>query len=194
MSQIFNTLATIVYLYSILCIIRIILTWIPSVKYNKVIQILYQATDPFLNIFRGLRFLTFRNIDFSPLVALACLNLVSSVFKDIATTKHVYLGRILSIIITMAWSIVSSVLLILIVIMIIRLIMLLLNKSQNQIWYSLDQTLQPITRFIGNLFFKNKTVSSKKLLIVSLITMIVLYIALRFVLYFIAALFAGLPF
>ena len=42
-------------LYSLLCLLRIIITWIPNYSYSKPADILAQICDPYMNLFRGIK-------------------------------------------------------------------------------------------------------------------------------------------
>jgi YggT family protein len=82
-----NTLALV---YIVLIFIRILLSWIPRMPYNRYLaaflQFVTDVTDPYLNIFR--RFLPPVRmgpgaLDLSPIVATLVLILVSSLVADI---------------------------------------------------------------------------------------------------------------
>lgn len=71
-------LSTFIQLYSFLLIIRILLTWFPTINwYNQPFSALSQVTDPYLNLFRSI-IPPLGGIDFSPILAFLVLNLVSS--------------------------------------------------------------------------------------------------------------------
>jgi YggT family protein len=70
-----NTLATFIQIYSVLIIIRILLTWFPTIDwYNQPFAALSQITDPYLNIFRSI-IPPLGGIDISPILAILLLNL-----------------------------------------------------------------------------------------------------------------------
>ena len=190
----FNLLANLVSIYSLLCVVRILFTWIPQAQQSKIGIFLCKITDPYLNIFRRIKYLVIRNIDFSPIIAIAALSLISSVLNTFASTKRIFFGRILASIIGMVWNLVQTIGIVLIILMIIRLIALLLSKSSNNIWYSVDITLRPITTFVANIFFKNKPISWKNLLIASTLFVIVVFIAFYYVAKLLITIFGSLPF
>lgn len=73
-----NTLATFIQIYSVLIIIRILLTWFPSIDwYNQPFAALSQITDPYLNLFRSI-IPPLGGIDISPILAILLLNLAGS--------------------------------------------------------------------------------------------------------------------
>lgn len=71
-------------LYTLFLIIRILLTWFPSVNfYDPPLSWLAQITDPFLNLFRSI-IPPISGIDFSPILAFLSLNLLKQVLEQVA--------------------------------------------------------------------------------------------------------------
>ncbi len=65
--------------YFFLIILRIFLTWIPSIKWEKQpYRTLQEITDIYLNLFRRI-IPPFNGLDFSPIVALIVLQIVQQV-------------------------------------------------------------------------------------------------------------------
>lgn len=65
------------YFYYILLIIRIFLTWIPSINWDQQpFAFIRSITDPFLNIFRGIIPPIGGVLDISPIIAIILLQLV----------------------------------------------------------------------------------------------------------------------
>ena len=71
-------------LYTLLCFIRILLTWIPNMGYNKFTLFLGKICDPYLNLFRRIRWLKFGALDFSPVLALALLAVFSTAMTELS--------------------------------------------------------------------------------------------------------------
>jgi YggT family protein len=62
-------LGTFIYIYFVLLIIRILLSWFPNVNWaSPPFSVLSQLTDPYLNLFRSL-LPPLGGIDFSPMLA-----------------------------------------------------------------------------------------------------------------------------
>ncbi|MEM8602353.1 MAG: YggT family protein [Cyanobacteria bacterium P01_H01_bin.121] len=73
-----------VAIYSVLLIIRIILTWFPTIDwYSQPFAFLSQMTDPYLNIFRSI-IPPLGGLDFSPMLAIILLQVVSSILSEVA--------------------------------------------------------------------------------------------------------------
>ena len=157
------------------------MTWIPGAKFTKFGKIISAITDPYLRIFSGRGWLRFGNIDFSPILAIGILSLLSSILGGITSTGRIYFGGILATIISMLWSVCSSILTIFFLLILIRWIVLLVNKGQvstNSAWYQLDLMLQKFVYKLGNTFFKNN-LTYQKALLVSWISILVIMTILR---------------
>ncbi|MBC6433554.1 YggT family protein [Nostoc sp. HG1] len=71
-----NTLATFIQIYTGLLIIRVLLTWFPTINwYNQPFAALAQITDPYLNLFRSI-IPPLGGMDFSPMLAIILLQIV----------------------------------------------------------------------------------------------------------------------
>jgi YggT family protein len=84
MNLLITTLATFVSLYSYLLIIRVLLTWFPTVNwYNQPFAALSQISDPYLNLFRSI-IPPLGGMDFSPILAFLALNIVGGILDSLA--------------------------------------------------------------------------------------------------------------
>ncbi|MBD6616668.1 YggT family protein [Komarekiella sp. 'clone 1'] len=76
MQLLVNTLATFIQIYTVLLIIRVLLTWFPTINwYNQPFTTLSQITDPYLNLFRSI-IPPLGGMDFSPMLAIILLQIV----------------------------------------------------------------------------------------------------------------------
>jgi YggT family protein len=79
-----QSLAYFVQLYTVLLIIRILLTWFPSINwYSQPFSALSQITDPYLNIFRRV-IPPLGGFDFSPILAIFVLQFLSRFLEGAA--------------------------------------------------------------------------------------------------------------
>jgi YggT family protein len=68
-------------IYFVLLIARILLSWFPNLNwFNPPLSILSQVTDPYLNLFRSI-IPPLGGIDFSPMLAIFLLQIVSNMFQ-----------------------------------------------------------------------------------------------------------------
>ncbi|HUH45128.1 MAG TPA: YggT family protein [Treponemataceae bacterium] len=181
-------------IYSFLCLIRLLLSFSPSLQQNSFYTFLTSICDPYLYLFRKLTFLRLNQLDFSPIISLGLLYMLTQMLNTIIAIKRFSLGILLSVIVNFAFSIVNSFLFFLIIILAIRLIFLLLNKDTSSIWFSFDQFIKPIADFITKKFYKNSFYTFQKSLIISLISFIVFSAIFRIVALILVSFFQTLPF
>jgi YggT family protein len=79
-----EVLMTFLQIYSILLIIRILLSWFPNVDwFNPPFSVLGQLTDPYLNLFRSI-IPPLGGIDLSPILAFLLLRFIQGGIDAIA--------------------------------------------------------------------------------------------------------------
>ena len=193
---ILSLLSAILIIYTILCLISIFMSWVPGAKFTKFGKFITSITDPYLNLFSRRGWLRFGNIDFSPIIAIALLSLLSSILGGITSTGVLHFGSILALIINMIWSVVSSLLTIILLLVLIRWIVLLVNKGQvstNSAWYQVDLMLQKFVYKLGNTFFKSN-LTYQKALLVSWISLALILVILRILIIILISLCNMIPF
>lgn len=176
-------------LYSLLCLLRIIITWIPNYSYSKPADILAQICDPYMNLFRGIKWLRFGSFDFSPALALCILGAGSQIFSSLANGGYINLQMILAMILGIFFSILSSLIFFLIILFAIRLILIMINRdSYNTSGFmanQIDSSISPIVYRIARTFAMGRRITYKAALIISIIALLFLQFALRILLSFI---------
>lgn len=77
---------TLIWIYTILILVRILLSWVPRMPYNPVlsavVHFVEDVTNPYLSIFRRL-IPPLGMIDISPIVALFALNLLGALVVNL---------------------------------------------------------------------------------------------------------------
>ena len=160
--NIISFVSTIVSFYTLILFVRVILTWVPSLEYSKFGRILASICDPYLNLFKKIRFLRVGTLDFTPMVAMGVLVLVSSILQSIIRTQRVSVGIILATIVSLCWSIIHTIFVVLIIVLLVRLIVSIFNKDSSPIWNQIDRIVSPVaynvTKKIFQKFIKYQTV------------------------------------
>ncbi len=173
-------------LYSLLCLLRIIITWIPNYSYSKPADVLAQICDPYMNLFRGIKWLRFGSFDFSPALALCILGAGSQLFSSLANGGYINLQMILAMILGIFFSILSSLIFFLIILFAIRLILIMINRdSYNTSGFmanQIDSSISPIVYRIARTFAMGRRITYKAALIISIIALLFLQFALRILL------------
>ncbi len=162
MQMVFQILNGVLTAYMLLLFIRILLTWFRGPAIGKPYEILVSITDPYLNIFRKIRFLQLGRMDFSPLAAIILLVIVMNIINMIAITGTISLGIILAIILDNLWNTVSYLGIIVIIMCIIRVVTVLLNfNAYSPLIQTIDTIIQPIILWVSRKFFKNRALEYK---------------------------------
>lgn len=179
-----NIAATLLSLYSMLIWIRIILTWIrvPGSQWNNggnpFLNFLSKIVDPYLNLFSGITPLRRSHLDFTPLVAMAVLSIIQSLLRIFGAYGRITLGLVLGLVIRTLWSYIFSLFFWFFIIMLIIRLVFCYRKSPNAIQYiqMLDSMLGGLFNWVQKVFFRNKPVNDRNLVIASLIFTVCLYI------------------
>lgn len=148
--SVFFTLASLASLFSLVCLVRILFTWIPHLEYSTAGRILGRICDPYLNWFRRFSWTRVGIADFSPILALATLSAATMIFSSIGTTGRISLLVILLVLLQVIWSFLSFLMNILILFLFIRLVYDLVNRYQyGPFWIMLDRFLNPVISVVS---------------------------------------------
>ncbi len=167
--------ATVVSIYTLICFIRVFLTWIPSANYSSFGQLLAKICDPYLNVFRRLG-LRLGRLDLSAAVAICALWGLTYILTALSSGQRITVGMLLALITGMVWNIFASILGFLIFLLIIRLIVMLVSKSTyGTIWDTVDNSISPIIFAMTSMFYRGRSISFKGAVVIALIESVVLY-------------------
>ena len=179
MQTLFNLLSATVSLYTTICFVRIIFTWIPQLNYSAIGQILSAICDPWLNLFSRIP-LRIAGLDFTPMLSIGVLTLISSLLKNIAATGRIYVGGILANLVSLIWAVISSIAIIFFIALLVRLLVMAFSKKSNYYnspWTRFDNALNPIVFKLSRPFSRGKSISYRTALIISAIMLFILLIA-----------------
>jgi len=160
MQVIFQFLSSVLGIYTMLLVARIILTWFSSNQRSGIVQFLSRITDPYLNWWRSRFNLRAGFLDLTPLTAMAALNVLQRIFATIAAQGTISLGIIVAIIISGVWSMTSFILGFCIIVLVLRLVGFVMNKEMiGRFWQIVDSIAQPLLYRIGRLVFRDRIVN-----------------------------------
>ena len=164
--------------YSLLIMIRILLTWFGSTRYSRPVQLLARVTDPYLNWWRQNFNLRAGILDLSPIAAMAALSVAQTICSSIARQGRISLGSILAICLTAVWSAVAFILGFCIVILVLRLIAYWLNSNMfSPFWQVVDSISRPLLYRINRIIFGKKIVSYMTGIIASIAVLGAIWVA-----------------
>jgi len=183
MQVIFGFLSSVLGIYSLLLVARIILTWFGNNPHSGIVQFLSRITDPYLNWWRQRFNLRVGFMDLTPLAAMAALHVVQSIFSTIAAQGTISLGIVLAIVISAVWSMVAFLLLFCAIVLGLRLVGYFMNKDMyGRFWQIVDSISRPLMFRITNIVFKGRTVNFVTGIVTSIILILALWLVGRFVL------------
>lgn len=180
LQAVFQFLAAAVSVYMLMIIFRVLLSWFQGRVNGRGVEILTKITDPYLNKFRSISWLHFGMMDFSPVVAIAVLGMVSQIFTSLAVSGTLNPMMILIYILNTIWSFFAFFINIFIVLMIFRLVTLLFfSKWSHQVLFQIDNILyKAVARILG--LFTSNTVKFTTGLAISAAILLVLRVGLGF--------------
>ncbi|MCL2242995.1 MAG: YggT family protein [Treponema sp.] len=195
MQYIYNLISVAAGIYSLIILFRIIFTWFGKTIPGKTIQFFGRITDPYIDWWRKALNLRIGIFDISPVLAIASLSVVQSIFSMLARFDKVTIGNLLSIIFLSIWPVVSFILIFCFAAVILRLIAHITNRDINgNFWRMVDEVTQPVLYRINSIIFSKRTPRLVNGMIVSIIALGVLWVGGGFIISIIAGLLSRLPF
>ena len=193
MSTIFGFLAMAVSIYSILILIRIIISWFGHSVSGKPVDLLCSVTDPYLNWWRRTLNLRIGFLDFSAVAGIVVLSLLQNILYTISRTGGITIGNIFAILLLGVWNIVSFILVFFIIILILRMIAYLTNSNiYSPFWNIVDSVSQPVLYRFNRIFFGSRIGNYLKGIILSILMLVVIWIAGGIIVQLIASMLSGL--
>ena len=171
-----RVISSLLSFYSLLLFIRILLTWFHNPALARPKEILGYVVDPYLDKFRGIEWLRFGMLDFSPVLAFILLGLAINITSHLAIGQAVTLGMILAYLIRDIWGFAAFFMNILIIMLIVFLVANLMGR--NIMLGGLNNLLYRITDRVMSLFGR-QTYHMTQGIIVSLVAILVLRIGLQ---------------
>lgn len=169
-----RVLSTVVSLYLLILIIRIILSWFRGIDFGKAYQVLSNITDPYLNYFRRFKFLRMGTIDFSPILGFISLVILQNIFENLSRFGTITPGILGAIILQAVWAGVAFFLVFFIILFVIRLIVLASGRGTiNPFWSTIDTITEPILYSSTSWIIGNRPINHKTRLLIGIILFIV---------------------
>lgn len=178
MSFVFSTVANLIGLYSILCLIRVVISWFPQFQDNVFARFLASICDPFFALF-NFSFSQVGALNLSSVFALFFLYLAQNIFQSLAIAQNFSAFTILTIVINLALSMINAILTILLVVVGLRLVLELTN-NRNAYTETIDRFFAPIYNIVQSLTGANDRISSLVFLTVAFLIFKIVISFIRF--------------
>jgi len=195
MSLIFSLLAAAAGIYSLLILVRIIISWFGGTVTGKPVDLLTSVTDPYLDWWRRALNLRLGFLDLSPLAAVASLSVLQSIFHSISVFNRISLGNIIAIILLSIWSVASFILGFCMIIIILRFIAFITNRDiYGSFWRVIDSISQPLLYKTNRILYGRRIPNFLKGMITSFLALGAIMLGGGFLLPRLAGLLSRLPF
>ncbi|MBQ1591043.1 MAG: YggT family protein [Treponema sp.] len=192
---IFSIVSFVVSVYALLCFLRILLTWVPALSYSRFSRFLGKVCDPYLNVFRGIKWLRLGSFDFSAALGLCILGVLATMLSNFAGRSTITLGFVGQMILQLAWSVITSIITFLIIILAVRLIVLFVRKGQyysSPILDQIDASISPLVYNIARTFTAGKKVSYTTALVIAIIALAAIIVLGSIAVWLISGILAGI--
>ena len=151
--QILQIVYAIIIVYVIVLSLRIILGWFVPQALGRAWEILVKVTDPYLDIFRRIRFLRGGMFDFSPIAAVLVLVLAADLIGQLVNWGRITVGFFLASAFSAAWSGASFLLVFFLIVAALRVVPFFLRStSWAGVWHVVDLLIQPVVAWITRAF------------------------------------------
>lgn len=148
-----QVVGALLFFYSLLIALRIILTWFQGPAYGRAWDLLAAATDPYLRIFRRIRVLRQGMFDFSPLAAVLVLVVLQNIVASLAVYGSLRLGDVLAVVLQALWGSLAWIMMFFFLLALVRVVSLFAARNAvAPIWHTLDLMVQPLAGWVNRLF------------------------------------------
>jgi YggT family protein len=194
MNGILTFAITVLSIFSLLIVIRIIMSWFGSFVSGRFVEILARITDPYLNWWSRNLPLRIGYVDFSAIIAIVFLSFLQNVLFSILYAGKISIGAILAIIISSIWGILSFIIGFCIVVLVLRLIAYLINSGMyGMFWHLVDSISQPLLYRLNRVIFGNRITNYFMSILLPIFALIVIWIAGKIIVPILVGMAAKIP-
>ncbi|MGA2612350.1 MAG: YggT family protein [Spirochaetia bacterium] len=147
--QVLQIVYAVIIVYVLVLSVRIVLGWFAPQALGRAWEILRAITDPYLDLFRRIRFLRGGMFDFSPIAAVLVLVLAADLIGQLVNWGRITVGFFLASAFAAAWSGARFLLLLFLIVGLLRTIPLAFRSSAGAgIWRVVDLIIQPVVAWV----------------------------------------------
>jgi YggT family protein len=170
-------LTAIIFVYILMLGLRIILSWFQGSVYGRPWELLVRITEPYLSLFRRLRFLRRGMIDFTPVAAILTLVVILQVIYSIADSGRISLGIFLAIVTGALWAAVRFLLVLFLVMAVLRAILgAVSNLRDSRLLGALGYLIEPAVSLVRRIFPSRQPLSERQYLYLTIVFLLGLWL------------------
>jgi YggT family protein len=178
MNTILSLAITVLSIFSLLIVIRIIISWFGSFVSSRAVDILARITDPYLGWWSRYFPLRIGIVDFSAILAIVFLSFLQNVLFSILYAGKISAGAVLAIIISSVWGVFSLIIGFCVVVLILRFIAYLINSDMlGMFWHLVDTISQPLLYRLNRIIFGNRITNYFMSILLPIFALIAIWIA-----------------
>ena len=179
--KILEAFAFAVSLYTMLIVVNIALKWLSPNSRGRGTNMMNSLTDPYLNLFKRLKFAHIGFIDISPLLGVVVLTIINQILGRIRELANITFGAVVAVTISSVWNVIMTLLFAVLVIAAIRYLFLMFTSNKmNSFVSACDAFFIPLSSKVASKFIKNSTSSYQLNLIIFIIVLTVLLTCVSF--------------
>jgi YggT family protein len=177
MQTVFFIISGVLICYSIILFLRILLTWFSGVHYGAAFDFLARITDPYIHLFRGLKFLHKGSLDFTPLAAIIVLQIFSSFFGFLAARTFLTLPSVIAALALSIWLVFIGLLGFFFILSLIRFISILAKRgSGSPIFQTIDLIIHPLIFLVMRIVPNGRKMDYHILILINMIIIFALWL------------------
>lgn len=92
MVSVLDIIQYILYIYGWVIIARVVISWVNADPYNRLVQIIYDTTEPILGRVRQLLPINFGGLDFSPIIVVIGIWFLQEIIESLQKQIIYWLG------------------------------------------------------------------------------------------------------
>jgi YggT family protein len=194
-STLMRIITALLSIYMLMIMFRILLSWFQGMQHGRAVGFIRSMTDPYLNWFRRFEFLRIGNIDFSPIVAIIVLSVLTSITGRLALAGIITFGLVLALLIARVGSAAGFFIVVFLILAIVRAIGSLAGvNTAARFWIAVDQILEPVVHRVTRVFARGRFVSYRNALVIFAATMVVVLLVGGWIVNRLVALAWSIPF
>jgi YggT family protein len=167
--------SALIVVYLILISLRLILTWFQGSTYGRSWELLRRATDPYLGLFSGLRFLRRGVFDFTPIAAILVLVVALDLLSTLQRFGTITLGVVLASVVAAAWSGLAFLLVFFLILAAIKAILLLLRRDyEGPLTSAISLMVEPVVSVVRRVLPVSASLSESAYLFLTVAVLLVL--------------------
>ena len=182
----------VILVYLLLLTMKILLTWFRLPYYGRAWNYLCRVTEPYLSLFRGIKFLRTGVFDFTPLAAILTLIVIQNVLGYLIRYGVITLGLFLGIVLRACWDGAVWIMLFFLFLSVVRLAGLYFAKeSSSPLWQTVDLMVQPVANEVKRIV--KRDLDFRYALVIAIAAFILMWIMGSLLISFLARQLASLP-